>query len=168
MASWHAGVMSILDSLFIFGENYAYFIIMIIAGGFIACQPRQQQKAALLLGSFSFPLTYGLLKAIGYFYYDARPFVVGHFQPLIPHEANNGFPSDHTFIAAAISAVLWPFTRPVSLICWGLTALVAISRVYVGVHHAVDVIGSMVGSIVVTGFVCRTLLPRRNNSRRME
>lgn len=148
-------VMRILDSLFIFGANYAYFIIMIIAGAFIARQPWQQQKAALLLGSFSFALSYGLLRAIGYFYYDARPFVVGHFTPLIPHEATNGFPSDHTFIAAAISALLWPFTRPVSFVCWGLTVFVAVSRVYVGVHHAVDVIGSMIGSAVVTGLVWR-------------
>ena len=163
MASWHAGVMSILDSLFIFGANYAYLIIIVVAGAFIARQPRQQQKAALLLGSFSFPLTYGLLKAIGYFYYDARPFVVGHFTPLIPHEPNNGFPSGHTFTAAAISSLLWPFTKPVILICWGLTVFVAVSRVYVGVHHAVDVIGSIVGSIVLTTFVRRILLPRRNN-----
>jgi len=163
MASWHAGLVSILDSLFIFGANYAYFVIMIIAVAFIAHQPRQQQKAALLLGIFSFPLTYGVLKAIGCFYYDPRPFVVGHFTPLIPHEPNNGFPSGHTLIAAVISSLLWPFTGPLSLICWGLTVFVAVSRVYVGVHHAVDVIGSMVGSIVVTGFVCRTLLPKRNN-----
>jgi undecaprenyl-diphosphatase len=82
--------------------------------------------------------------------------------PLIRHEANSGFPSDHTFIAAVISSLLWPFTRPVSLICWALTVFVAVSRVYVGVHHAIDVIGSIVGSIVVTGFVCRTLWPNAN------
>lgn len=155
--------MAISDSLFIFGANYAYLIIVIIAGVFILRQPGQQQKVALLIGTISFPLTYGLLKAIGHFYYDPRPFVVGHFTPLIPHEANNGFPSDHTFIAAAISGLLWPLTRPLSLICWALTAFVAASRVYVGVHHPIDVIGSILGSIVVTGFVCRTLLPKRHN-----
>ena len=87
--------MGILDSLFIFGANDAYLIIVIIAGVFIVRQPRHQQRFALLIGAISFPLTYGVLKAIGHFYYDPRPFIVGHFAPLIPHDADNGFPSDH-------------------------------------------------------------------------
>jgi hypothetical protein len=47
--------MGISDSFFIFGANYAYLIIVIIAGAFIVRQPRQQQKAALLIGAISFP-----------------------------------------------------------------------------------------------------------------
>lgn len=152
---WHSDVMGTLDSLFVFGANDVYLFIVLIAGAFILRQPVQQRKRTLLLGVISFPIAYGVLKLIGHFYYDARPFVVGHFLPLVPHEANNGFPSDHTFIAAAISALLWPFTRPGSLICWGLTVFVAVSRVYVGVHHPIDVIGSIIGSILVTGLVWR-------------
>src|SRR5918911_1623581 len=76
--------------------------------------------AVLLVLSYVFAQVGGLL------YYDPRPFAVGHFQPLIPHAADNGFPSDHALVAAVLVAVvalvdiLWalPFALLAIVIDW--------------------------------------------------
>jgi undecaprenyl-diphosphatase len=54
------------------------------------------------------------------------------------------FPSGHaaSSVAAAITlSRLWPRGRPV---LWSLAALVALSRIYVGVHYPLDVFGGAV------------------------
>src|SRR5581483_1061859 len=40
---------------------------------------------------------------------DARPYIVTHTQALAPVGHDNGFPSDHTLLAAALTASLWWF-----------------------------------------------------------
>jgi len=39
------------------------------------------------------------------------PFAVGGFDPLLPHDADNGFPSDHSLLAAAFVAVALPYKK---------------------------------------------------------
>ena len=75
-------------------------------------------------------------------YNDPRPFTTSHVAPLIAHAADNGFPSDHALLAAALVALVafvdtvWalPFVLLAVLIDW--------ARVGAGIHHVVDVAGS--------------------------
>jgi undecaprenyl-diphosphatase len=75
-------------------------------------------------------------------YSDPRPFTQDHVKPLITHAADNGFPSDHALLAAAIvaavllAAPLWiaPFVILGFLVDW--------ARVGAGIHHVQDVAGS--------------------------
>src|SRR4051812_29711227 len=68
-------------------------------------------------------LAYGLAKLGNHFISDPRPFVSSHIVPLIPHAADNGFPSDHTLIAALFAFVVFSKNRP-----WGsLMLLVALA-----------------------------------------
>lgn len=77
-------------------------------------------------------------------YSDPRPFTEDHVKPLISHAADNGFPSDHALLAAAIVAAvaildIWlaiPFAIIAFLVDW--------ARVGAGIHHVGDVIGSSV------------------------
>ena len=111
--------------------------------------------AALVL-----PLVYLVSLLGGALYYDARPFVVEHFNPLISHKPNNGFPSDHVLWSAATAAIFSPSNKYLSLILWLLTILVGASRVHAGVHHPIDIVGSMLMTIVVasiTYFIIRRM-----------
>jgi undecaprenyl-diphosphatase len=76
--------------------------------------------------------------------------VVGNFTPLIPHAPNNGFPSDHTLLVSAIAAICSFYSRRVGVILWVIALYVGISRVYVGVHHPVDIVGSAVIAVTVS------------------
>src|SRR4051794_24104859 len=73
---------------------------------------------------------------------DPRPFAVGHYHPLLPHTANNGFPSGYATCAAIIVvAVLFLNTRwsiPFVL----LAVLIDWARVGVGFHHLIDILGA--------------------------
>ncbi|MGI8968081.1 MAG: phosphatase PAP2 family protein [Chloroflexota bacterium] len=75
-------------------------------------------------------------------YTDPRPFTTDHIRPLVSHAPDNGFPSDHALLAAAIVAAvalvspLWslPFVLLGFLVDW--------ARVGAGIHHVADVVGS--------------------------
>ncbi len=81
-------------------------------------------------------------------YVDPRPFVVGHFIPLIPHVPDNGFPSDHTLLAAALAAIGMYWNKWLGLALWVIAIAIAIARVYVGLHHPIDVLGSIVFALI--------------------
>lgn len=142
-----------MDTVFIFGAEYLFILVILIAGIYFLPQSKVIKKEMLIFSLISLPLIYLVAVLAGHLYFNPRPFVVGNFTPLIPHVADNGFPSDHVLLVSAVSAVVMYFNRRIGLILWILTILVAISRVYVGVHHLVDVLASMFISLLITGLV---------------
>ncbi len=133
-----------METIIIFSAKYLYLGVIAIAAGYTLLQPREKQKQIVLFAIISLPLAYIIAKLGSAFYYDPRPFVVGQFTPLIPHSPDNGFPSDHTLLTAAISSVLYAHSKKVGATLWMLTLAVGISRVAAGIHHPVDIIGSIV------------------------
>ena len=134
--------------LLIFGAQYAIFLSVLIGGLYFLYQSREKKKELIVRGILT-AIIVGLGAFLaGHIYYNPRPFVVGNFIPLVPHSVNNGFPSDHVLLASFIAAVLSFYNRKTAVILWILVVVVAISRVLVGVHHPVDVVGSIVISII--------------------
>ncbi len=142
-----------VDALSIIGANYLWFAIMGIAVVYFLLRPRREQKRMLILAMLVLPLVYLISLIAGALYYDPRPFVVEHFTPLIPHRPSNGFPSDHVLWSAATAAIIFPSNKSLSLILWLLTVLVGASRMYVGVHHPMDIAGSIVMAVVASTIV---------------
>jgi len=138
-----------LNTLAIFGATYLWYVIIGIAVPLLFHRPRREQIRILIFAVIVLPLVYAASRIAGALYYDPRPFVVGHFVPLIPHKPSNGFPSDHVLWSAAVAAITFPGNRYVSLILWLLTLLVGMSRVYVGVHHPIDILGSIAIAVAV-------------------
>ena len=114
-----------------------------------------------MFAALTLPVIFIVSKIGALLYNDPRPFVAGHFIPLIPHEPDNGFPSDHVLLCASIAAVIYPSSKSLSLILWGLTLLIGISRVHTGLHHLVDVVGSIIMAIVVAAIVYRIINRRK-------
>jgi undecaprenyl-diphosphatase len=97
-----------------------------------------------ITSSLMLALSLVLFRIADAFIVDPRPFVVAHFQPLLPHTANNGFPSGYALLAAAIvSAVLFA-SRQWAIPFVILAILVDWARVGVGIHHVGDIIGSWI------------------------
>jgi undecaprenyl-diphosphatase len=145
------GTMSNLAiPFFIFGAKYAMTLSFVVAGGYFLKVPREEQKRMILFTALALPLIYVTALIASSLYDNPRPFVVGDFTPLIPHAANNGFPSDHTLLVSAIAAVCSFYSRRVGAILWMIALYVGMSRVYVGVHHPVDIVGSAVIAVVVS------------------
>jgi len=147
-----------VDSLFIFGAKYLYLIVLAFAGVSFFRLKRGNQKDLIILASISFPLVFLVSKIGAYLYFDPRPFVVGHFVPLIPHDPDNGFPSDHALLLSSVTALFIVYRRKIGYILAVLTAVVAFSRVYVGIHHFVDVFASILMAITVITLVHHILI----------
>lgn len=65
--------------------------------------------------------------------------------------AQYGFPSGHTAVAAALSLTLWPYLpKTLRFIVPVWICLVAVSRIYLGVHIPLDIVGGLaLGTAVV-------------------
>lgn len=140
---------NINNLIFLFGAKYLYLVVIAIAFIWFLRQPMLKQKEILILGCICLPLVYIISRVSGHIYYIPRPFVTEHFKPLVAHEANNGFVSDHVLLAAAVSAVIFPFNWSIGSVLWILTLFIGISRVYAGVHHPIDIIGSILIAVMV-------------------
>lgn len=138
-----------MNTLIIFSAEYLIGLVALLFLLYFFIAWRHRKRKLLLLSCISLPLSYvaGLLG--GSLYYNPRPFVVDGITPLITHAANNGFPSDHTLLGAALSTIVLVFNRPLGILMWALTLLVGAARVWAGVHHWVDIAGGALISLVV-------------------
>jgi undecaprenyl-diphosphatase len=147
-----------MDALFVFGARYLFLAAPLGALVFFLRQPRSKQKEIVIFSLISLPLIYVLALLASHLYFDARPFIVGHFTPLIPSSTDNGFPSDHMLLVSAVASIVVCFNRRVGIILWSIAVCVGLSRVYVGVHHLVDILGSAGISLGVTSFVQKIII----------
>lgn len=151
-----------MDAFFILTAKYLFLLPILILGGYFFAQRWPAQKRMALFAVPTGCLTY-LFGLIGnYFYDDPRPFVVGHFAPLVAHAADNGFPSDHTLLVSALALVGMYWDTRLGIVLWAIAILVAIARVYVGLHHPLDVIASM-GFALIAATVWRAAVRRRQH-----
>lgn len=139
--------LTLLDQLMIFGAEYVIYLTLMLI--FIAAfKGRVSERKALLLALFALPILVIIIKIIHLFFYEPRPFVSLDISPLIPHKEDSSFPSRHTTIMSAIAfAYLYLKSKwsPLFLI---LLLWVGISRVYVGVHYPLDIIGGVFVGII--------------------
>ncbi len=105
------------------------------------------------LSMISLPLVLLVAKICSHLIFDPRPFVVEHVKPLIPHIADNGFPSDHMLLTMALASVIYLYNRKLGIILAVMAILVGSARVLAKVHHVEDIIGSAVIAVGVIGIV---------------
>ena len=146
--------------LIIFGAKYLLWVLIGMAFIWFLKQPRERQKRIIFFAITAFPVIYAVSRIVAGFYYNPRPFVVDNFTPLIPHEPNNGFPSDHTLLSAAVATVIYPLSKKVGAISWVMAILVGTSRVLAGIHHPIDIAGSIIIAIF-GGFITYHILPKK-------
>ena len=79
-----------------------------------------------------------------------------HVRPLIPVARDNGFPSDHTLLAAFLTATLWWIARRALAVFAVGTLLVMAGRLGIGAHHTIDVLGT-VGIVAAAALVVAVL-----------
>jgi len=142
-----------VTAFLIFSAKYLFVAPIIILGTHFLLQPRSAKGPMVRFALPALILTYAVGLIGNHLYFDARPFVVGHFTPLVAHTPDNGFPSDHTLLVSAIAAIGFCWNEKLGGILTAFALTVAVARVYVGLHHPVDVIGSMAIATVVTSAV---------------
>jgi undecaprenyl-diphosphatase len=133
-----------MDQIYIFCARY--LVLLLILGAFVLWL--RLSKAAklhmVIFGLVTAEVAY-LLSLIGsQLYFDPRPFVDGHVHALIKHGFDNGFPSDHTLLAAVVAATVYTVSRRWGVVFLAGAVAVGLGRVLVHVHHLIDILGSFV------------------------
>lgn len=92
----------------------------------------------------------GLGALLGHVYYQDRPFVSdASTKLLIPHGANNGFPSNHATAAFALAGALLVRRRLFGGVLFGVACVLGVARIFVGVHWPSDILAGAVLGVSV-------------------
>jgi len=148
-----SGHWSLVDAVMVFCAEWG---VPIIIGATVALwwlgQDRLAARHACIIAAIAFVASLALNQVILLFIHRLRPYEVGLTHLLIPPNPDWSFPSDHATAVASIAAAFW--VRGVRWPLWGLlplSVLICISRVYVGVHYATDILGGIgVGTSVAS------------------
>jgi len=137
----------ILDDLMIFGARYLIlfaFLLFFI----LAFKGRVKEKKAFLLVILTLPIVVLIIMGIHMFVVEPRPFVTYHLTPLYPYNPDASFPSRHASFMAVIAGAYIYFKSKWSALFLIFMLWVGISRIYVGIHYPLDILGGFIVGII--------------------
>lgn len=140
-----------------------YLMVFGFAAVWIFLEDRRGKVALALNAVIGLAIALALMKLADGLFDNPRPFVINpDITPLIPHDPDNGFPSNHASAAGLMAALVLLRHRMTGLIFVVLALIVADGRVAVRVHHWLDVGGGLViGTLAaITGTLLVTWLLR--------
>jgi undecaprenyl-diphosphatase len=132
-----------------FAADKAFFAALLVFAILLFHRAWLRAGLAAVLGAV---VALVIAAALGHLWPEPRPFVAGHFAPLVPHGSDPGFPSDHLTALGAMTAGAWLAWRRVGLVLLLVSLVVAAGRVLAGLHYPVDVLAGF-----VTGGACASL-----------
>ena len=142
-----------MDFLAIFTAQYLIFIIIILGIAYFLHRPNKEKKEIIVFSLITILATYIIFRICAALYFNPRPLINNQFLTLIPHKTQNGFPSQHTLISGIVAMIVWNFNKKIGTFLFFLATLVGLARVYVGVHHYIDIFTSL----IISAFVVLTI-----------
>jgi membrane-associated phospholipid phosphatase len=152
------------DKVFIFTAVYLPYLVIIAVGVFllmhhevfraqntwqIVVEKKKELSLVFVVSGFAWVVSQ-LLK---FFIHLPRPFVkFTDISPLIS-ESNFAFPSGHATFFAALATAIFLIHKKVGYFFMFLAFLIGISRIIVGVHFPLDILGGFVLGAVIAYFI---------------
>lgn len=145
----YAGLNPLLDAVAVLTAKYMPLVVVI---GMVILWIRngKQTRDIVLYGFYAAIIGLLISYLIGLIYYHPRPFMIPTGTLLFSYPGDSSFPSDHSTIIFSIALMLSYFkeTRIAGLIFLVLGVIGGIARVFSGVHFPLDIVGSLIVSLV--------------------
>jgi membrane-associated phospholipid phosphatase len=135
----------LMDGLITFVAKY-FILIPVVIAGYIFFKLKGNKKQEMLVYLFCLAVLSIVLAKIGaHLFYNPRPYINDGTAPLFAHSGDpNGFPSDHTLLASFLAFGAYKYSKKAGYALMVVAVLIGWARVAAHVHHAVDIIGSLV------------------------
>lgn len=119
----------------------------------------QTLRRAALLSAMAAGLALLINQAVGLAWFHPRPFMEGVGHTFLAHAPENSFPSDHgaVMFAIALGLLSQAAARKAGWLMLVLAVVVAWSRVYLGVHYPLDMLGALASSALALGLLYSAL-----------
>lgn len=137
----------LLDQLMIFSTTTLIYLTILLTL-ILAIKGKMKEKKAFLLLVLAIPIAVLIIKTIHLFYFEQRPFVDFGFLPIVLEETDASFPSRHATIASVIAFAYAYLKSKWAFVLLPIALLIGISRIYVGVHYPLDVLGGFATGII--------------------
>jgi membrane-associated phospholipid phosphatase len=142
----------VVDGLIVAVAQYLPFLIPVVAGIIWLFLPRQDKFGLAVQAVVALVIAVLLIQLAAATHADPRPFVVDpSIRPLFAHPPDNGFPSDHTTLAAAIALLVMIYRRWLGAVLLAASVLVGVARVAAHVHHGQDIVAGALIAVVAVG-----------------
>lgn len=145
-----------LDLAYALAIYAIYLVPLLLLAGWLQRDPDRQRLALQALVACVAAL--GVNEIIALLWSHPRPFVIPVGHTYLDHAPNASFPSDHMTVIStfAIVLLLSRDLRPLGAIFAGIGLGIAWSRVYLGVHFPLDMLGAIAVSAAVASLAAAT------------
>lgn len=150
-----AGHSMVFDAVVVFCAKYLVIITGVAALAAVGLTLWRRQWRAVVMVSCNLLVTILILGIVSHVFFEQRPFTTHQLVQLIPHTADNSFPSDHATGAMALALSVLVFTRYrwLGWILVGCAVVIGLARIVAGVHYPGDIGGGFAVALVGAGLV---------------
>jgi membrane-associated phospholipid phosphatase len=146
-----------MNSLIVAVAQYLLFLILASAAVIWLTLPRPDKVALAVQAVVALAVAVVLVKLAGAVHTDPRPFVVDpSIRPLFAHPADNGFPSDHTALAATVALLVMTYRKVLGAVLLAASLMLGASRMAAHVHHGQDIVAALLIALLAVGIAAAT------------
>jgi undecaprenyl-diphosphatase len=157
-----------MNTLIVAVAQYLLYLILAAAAVIWLYLPRHEKVGLAVQTILSLVILVVLIKVVAGIHADPRPFVVHpSIRPLFAHPPDNGFPSDHTALAATVALLVMMYRRWLGALLLAASIVLGAARMAAHVHHGQDIVAGLLIAALAVGIAAATWrwvqprLPRR-------
>lgn len=141
-----------MDSLIVAIAQYLPLLIPVVAVVVWLFLPAKDKVGLATQAVAALVIAVVLIQFAAVTHTDPRPFVVDpSIRPLFAHARDNGFPSDHTTLAATVAFLVMIYRRWLGAVLLAASILTGVARVVAHVHHGQDIAAAVLIAAVAVG-----------------